>query len=107
MPIRTNAEVEATSRDPKGDSAAPLTAPRGDDGAAKASRKRTPRKVSDSPPPPVRLDDLYRLPMPKLFNLAEQEGIIEHTGMSRAQLIVAIVRHQVERGETVRGSGTL
>jgi transcription termination factor Rho len=45
--------------------------------------------------------------MPKLFALAEREGIAEHTGMNRAQLIVAVVRRQVERGEVVRGSGTL
>ena len=55
----------------------------------------------------LRLDDLYRLPMPKLFALAEQEGIAEHTGMNRAQLIVAVVRRQIERGEIARGSGTL
>jgi transcription termination factor Rho len=55
----------------------------------------------------LRLDDLYRLPMPKLFALAEREGIAEHTGMNRGQLIVAVVRRQVERGEIVRGSGTL
>src|SRR5437868_6541493 len=55
----------------------------------------------------LRLDDLYRLPMPKLFGLAEREGIMEHTGMTRAQLIVAVVRRQVERSEIVRGSGTL
>jgi transcription termination factor Rho len=54
-----------------------------------------------------RLDDLYRMPMPKLFALAEREGIMEHTGMTRAQLIVAVVRRQIERGEIVRGSGTL
>ena len=54
-----------------------------------------------------RLDDLYRMPMPKLFELAESEGLHEHTGMNRAQLIVAIVRRQIERGEVVRGSGTL
>jgi transcription termination factor Rho len=53
------------------------------------------------------LDDLYRLPMPKLFALAEREGIAEHTGMTRGQLIMAVVRHQIERGITVRGSGTL
>jgi transcription termination factor Rho len=53
------------------------------------------------------LDDLYRLPMPKLFALAEREGIAEHVGMNRGQLIVAIVRKQIERGEVVRGSGTL
>src|SRR5215813_1955592 len=57
--------------------------------------------------PGSRLDDLYRLPMPKLFAFAEREGIAEHTGMSRAQLIVGIVRRQIERGEVVRGSGTL
>jgi len=54
-----------------------------------------------------RLDDLYRMPMPKLFALAEKEGMHEHTGMNRAQLIVGIVRRQIERGEVVRGSGTL
>jgi transcription termination factor Rho len=56
---------------------------------------------------PCRLDDLYRMPMPQLFKLAEKEGIHEHSGMNRAQLIVAIVRRQIERGEIVRGSGTL
>ncbi len=55
----------------------------------------------------LRLDDLYRLPMPKLFALAERDGIAEHTGMTRAQLIVAVVRRQIERGEIARGSGTL
>jgi transcription termination factor Rho len=45
--------------------------------------------------------------MPKLFQLAEREGLNEHTGMNRAQLIVNVVRRQVERGEVVRGSGTL
>jgi transcription termination factor Rho len=55
----------------------------------------------------LRLDDLYRLPMPKLFGVAEREGVAEHTGMNRAQLIVSIVRRQIERGEVVRGSGTL
>ncbi|WP_261352949.1 transcription termination factor Rho [Telmatocola sphagniphila] len=54
-----------------------------------------------------RLDDLYRLAMPKLFAMAEKEGLGEHTGMTRAQLIVGIVRRQIERGEVVRGSGTL
>src|SRR5438128_6797700 len=96
---------------------------------AAARRRMPPRKpVMDqgsapvalaSPPPPpsrptgmataggARLDDLYRLPMPKLFALAEREGVAEHTGMNRAQLIVSIVRRQIERGEVVRGSGTL
>ncbi len=95
---------------------------RGDDGSG-VTRRRTPRKIAEtstttpvaapaptSPfrlPPAQRLDDLYRLPMPKLFALAEKEGIAEHTGMNRAQLIVGIVRKQIERGEVVRGSGTL
>ncbi len=55
----------------------------------------------------LRLDDLYRLSMPKLFAVAEREGLPEHAGITRAQLIVGIVRKQVERGEVVRGSGTL
>src|ERR1700756_2508823 len=87
---------------------------RSDDGSGLAgsqARKRPPRKPSDSPAGAptgtVRLDDLYRLPMPKLFALAEREGIAEHTGMTRGQLIVGIVRRQIERGEVVRGSGTL
>jgi transcription termination factor Rho len=45
--------------------------------------------------------------MPKLFALAEREGLSEHVGMTRVQLIIAIVRRQIERGEVVRGSGTL
>src|SRR5204863_3026967 len=55
----------------------------------------------------LRLVDLYRLPMPKLFQLAERECITEHTGMSRAQLVVGVVREQIKRSEIVRGSGTL
>src|SRR5207249_2653109 len=31
----------------------------------------------------------------------------EHTGMNRGQLIIGIVRRQIERGVLVRGSGTL
>ena len=100
---------------------------RSDDGSGNLTRKRITRKppepLSGTPPaaatapapmpPPLRatsglrLDDLYRLPMPKLFAQAEREGIVEHTGMTRAQLIVAVVRRQVERNEVVRGSGTL
>src|SRR5437667_12425685 len=102
---------------------------RGDDGPGNVARRRTLRKPTTTPatgpadgpgpsappaptpsarlPAGLRLDDLYRLPMPKLFALAEREGISEHTGMNRAQMIVAVVRKQVERGEVVRGSGTL
>jgi transcription termination factor Rho len=54
-----------------------------------------------------RLDTLYRLPMPQLFKLAEREGITEHTGMNRVQLIIAIVREQIKRQVKVIGSGTL
>jgi transcription termination factor Rho len=107
---------------------------RSDDGSGNLTRRRTIRRTADSSAPPntsqppaagtgaapaagasaapgrsggLRLDDLYRLPMPKLFALAEREGIAEHTGMNRAQLIVAVVRRQIERGEIARGSGTL
>lgn len=66
-----------------------------------------PPAVASNAPPGLRLDDLYRLPMPKLFAAAEREGIMEHSGLSRVQLIVGIVRKQIERGEVVRGSGTL
>ncbi len=94
---------------------------RGDDGSGSDPQTHPPanslRGAPQSPaspptspfrlPPAQRLDDLYRLPMPKLFMLAEKEGIAEHTGMNRAQLIVGVVRKQIERGEAVRGSGTL
>ncbi len=96
---------------------------RSDEGPGNLTRRRLPRKVPDvgvpgsvptSAPPTgprspsgLRLDDLYRLPMPKLFTLAEREGVAEHTGMNRGQLIVSVVRQQVVRGEVVRGSGTL
>src|SRR4051812_31197052 len=90
---------------------------RGDEGSSNVARRRGPRKTNEGPvatvPPgggtaaALRLDDLYRLPMPRLFALAEREGIAEHTGMNRGQLIVGVVRRQIERGEVVRGSGTL
>ncbi len=86
---------------------------RGDEGPSNVARKRIIRKPAEgpgggaSPPPASRLDDLYRLPMPKLFNVAEREGLTEHTGMNRGQLIMAVVRHQIERGATVSGSGPL
>src|SRR5438067_8552410 len=87
-----------------------MSVARSDDGSGNVTRKRATRKAAEGAPPtsgPIRLDDLYRLPMPKLFQLAEREGLNEHTGMTRVQLIVAIVRRQIERGEVVRGSGTL
>src|SRR5436190_13940414 len=83
---------------------------RSDEGPGNVARRKTPRKPIDPQTPlpsAVRLDDLYRLPMPRLFALAEREGIAEHTGMSRGQLIMGIVRRQIERGVAVRGSGTL
>src|SRR5581483_8303613 len=75
--------------------------------AAPAPAAPAPSNSNPSGRPGLRLDDLYRLPMPKLFALTEREGIAEHTGMTRAQLIVAVVRRQIGRGEIVRGSGTL
>ena len=58
-------------------------------------------------PATSRLDDLYRMPMAELFKLAEGEGMHECTGLSRAHLIVGVVRRQIERGVIVKGSGTL
>jgi transcription termination factor Rho len=87
-----------------------MSVARSDDGSGNVTRKRPARKSGDLPPATgamVRLDDLYRLPMPKLFAAAEREGIAEHPGMNRGQLIAAMVRHQIERGTVVRGSGTL
>src|SRR5262245_25744457 len=98
---------------------------RGDEGPGNATRKRSLRKAAaegassaqsttatvPAVPPPersitadkpgLRLDDLYRLPMPQLFAFAEKHGVPEHTGMNRGQLIAAVVRRQVERGEVV------
>src|ERR1700730_1487797 len=95
-----------------------MSVARGDEGPGNVTRKqRGPmRKPDEGPgtaaraapkPAPMRLDDLYRLSMPKLFAYAEREGVAEHTGMNRGQLIAAVVRRQIERGEVVRGSGTL
>src|SRR5205823_11082990 len=102
----------------------PMAVARSDDGSSPVTRRRPYRKTPDmpsanpsappaaplpvgGPPGATKLDDLYRLPMPKLFAYAEREGVVEHTGMSRGQLIMSIVRRQVERGMVVRGAGTL
>jgi transcription termination factor Rho len=81
--------------------------------AAEPAETATTQTATPPPAPPassadgLRLDDLYRLPMPKLFAFAEKEGVAEHTGMNRGQLIAAVVRRSIERGAVVRGSGTL
>jgi len=73
------------------------------DGPPMGNHDRAPRGTG----PASRLDDLYRMPMPELFELAAKEGLRESTGLNRAQLIVGVVRRQIERGEVVKGSGTL
>ena len=93
-----------------------MSVARSDEGASNIARKRGPRRPSDAGPvatpstasgPAVRLDDLYRLPMPKLFAFAEKEGVAEHTGMNRGQLIAAVVRNQIERGQVVSKPGSI
>jgi transcription termination factor Rho len=103
-----------------------MSVARSDDGSSATRKRSSMRKAAAEPaetattqtatPPPappassadgLRLDDLYRLPMPKLFAFAEKEGVAEHTGMNRGQLIAAVVRRSIERGAVVRGSGTL
>src|SRR5262245_17077302 len=87
-----------------------MTVARSDEGSGSLARKKPVRKPGEGGPnlpTPMKLDDLYRLAMPKLFAYAEREGVAEHTGMNRGQLIAAVVRRQIERGEVVRGSGTL
>lgn len=96
-----------------------MTVARSDEGSTPITRRRTrkPQASQDSGsgsatatanmPMTSRLDDLYRHPVVKLFTVAEKEGISEHTGMSRSQLIMAVVRRQIERGAVVLGSGTL
>ena len=83
---------------------APVTSP---PAAAPSAAPATASPLSPAQAAATRLDDLYRLPMPKLFAFAEKEGIFEHTGMNRGQLIMGVVRKQIERGLIVRGSGTL
>ena len=93
----------------------PAPAPQGPPFAGpQPPRPQPPRPEFDNRPPRpqpkgdgAKLDDLYRMPMPDLFALAEREGVREFVAMSRAQLIVGVVRQQIQRGEVVRGSGTL
>ncbi len=81
--------------------------PRNDHNEAPRPPARPVRDPNEPRGPALRLDDLYRMPMPQLFKMAEGEGIHENSGMNRAQLIIGIVRKQIERGEIVKGSGTL
>ena len=88
----------------------PRPAPRPDFPAPRPEFESRPDNRPQRPQPRgdgARLDDLYRMPMSELFDLAEREGVREFGGMSRAQLIVGVVRQQIQRGEIVRGSGTL
>src|SRR5688572_25269191 len=75
----------------------PLRKPADGSGSVAAPTPAAPVPVAP-PAPPVervervrpgglRVNDLYSMPMPELFALAEKEGIREHTGMSRAHLI--------------------
>src|SRR5262245_32543499 len=97
---------DAGSRDSGGrDSGGRDSATRDGGGSPPAAPTATAAPSAAPSPPGTRLEDLYRLPMPKLFAYAEREGMGEHTGMNRGQLIMGIVRRQIERGMTVRGSG--
>ncbi|HYH65122.1 MAG TPA: transcription termination factor Rho [Urbifossiella sp.] len=92
--------------------AAPTSAPAAPSSftpAPPAEKPALPDRPIAPPRPGVgsRLEDLYRMPMAQLFKLAEKEGIHEHNGMSRGQLILGVVRKQIERGDKVIGSGTL
>src|SRR5262245_54413340 len=110
---RSPARLETQPQDHSVTEGRIMAVARSDDGSSNVTRKRLTRKptepptpaapaataVAAAPPAPAegrlpsaaRLDDLYRLPMPKLFALAEREGLTEHVGMNRAQIIVAIV----------------
>src|SRR5262245_11059953 len=112
-PIRKPGEPAPAPGTP-GAAAAPPAAPaRPPAGRAAPPPDVADREPAEAPARPTRpgsasrLDDLYRMPMPQLFKLAEKEGIHDHTGMNRGQLIIGIVRRQIERGEKVTGSGTL
>ncbi|MGE3807552.1 MAG: transcription termination factor Rho, partial [Gemmataceae bacterium] len=105
-------------RSKKPEQGGPSGGQQGQDRPAPREREREPAQpqadqaapaqpAAPAKPQALRLEDLYRLPMPKLFAYAEKEGISEHTGMNRGQLIAAVVRRQIERGHTVLGSGTL
>jgi transcription termination factor Rho len=85
----------------------PAPAPPAPERVERQERAERERPEPIVPPGGLRVNDLYHMPMGDLFALAEREGIREHTGMSRAQLIVGIVRRQIERREIVRGCGTL
>src|SRR5262245_60739824 len=89
-----------------------MTVARSDEGPGNIARKarppvRKPPEGGGALPTPMRLDDLYRLPDPRLCADAEHDGVAEHTDRTRGQLIRAVVRRQIERGEVVRCSGPL
>lgn len=104
-PYRSSKSEEPEAAPPPPAPVAPPAATRASNGPPTPAP--APPPPAQTTPPGLRLDDLYRLTMTKLFAAAEKEGITDHSGMSRAQLIVGIVRKQIERGEVVRGSGTL
>ena len=103
-PLKDNREARGDFR-PRNNGERNDFRPRNDNNTGDAPRPAPVRREPTGPA--LRLDDLYRMPMPALFKMAEGEGIHENSGMNRAQLIIGVVRRQIERGEVVKGSGTL
>ena len=106
-PLRKPTEAATAAVAPPPAPAAPPQPPATPAPVERVERVERPQRIERPRPVGSRLDDMYRMPMPDLFALAEKEGMREHTGMTRGQLIVGVVRRQIERGEVVRGSGTL
>ncbi|MCS7167092.1 MAG: transcription termination factor Rho [Gemmatales bacterium] len=50
---------------------------------------------------------LQRLTVPQLLKLAQAEGVVHSSGMTRQQLVVEIVRQRAARGHIIYGMGTL
>ena len=53
------------------------------------------------------IGELQRLSVPQLLDLAHAEGLSETSGLTKQQLIVAIVRARSQKGQTIHGGGTL
>ncbi len=75
--------------------------------AAELEKARSTKKYKDAVKKALRIDELQKMELEKLFKLAESEKLEEFHQLSRQELIFRIVKARAEAGGVIFGKGTL